>query len=101
MATTIIAIGDTITFRAEFRDTSNALVDPDGSAATFTVYNNETLAKVVNAQSATRVSTGVYTYDWLVPDGDGTVYVLEMKGLFSTKPQLKRKKAKAKFRPSS
>lgn len=98
MATTIIYIGDTITFTAVFKDTNLAAVDPDGNAATFTVYNNETLAQVTTA-AATRTSLGNYKYDWTVPDGEGVIYILEMKGLFSSKPQLKRLKAKAKFRP--
>ena len=33
MATTTVYVGDTITFKAEFKDISNVLVDPDASAA--------------------------------------------------------------------
>lgn len=98
MANTIVYVGDTITFQAEFRDVDNALVDPDQNAATFTAYNNETLSTVATA-SASRASQGVYQYEWTIPSGDGVIYVLEMKGNFSSKPQLKRLKVKAKFRP--
>ena len=98
MATTTVYVGDTITFKAEFKDISNVLVDPDSSAATFKVYNNETLAQVATG-AATRLSTGVYKYEWTVPSGDGIVYILEMSCNFSSLPQLKRIKVKAKFRP--
>jgi plastocyanin len=98
MATTTVYVGDTITFKAEFKDINNVLVDPDASAATFKVYNNETLAQVSSA-AATKLSTGVYKYEWTVPSGDGIIYILEMSGDFSSLPQLKRVKVKAKFRP--
>ena len=98
MATETIFIGDTITFRSEFLDSDGNPGDPDGSAATFTVYNFETLA-VVDTGAATRDSQGVYSYDWTVPEGDGVKYILEMKGDFNGLPQLERTRAKARFRP--
>lgn len=98
MATTTVYVGDTITFKAEFRDINNTLVDPDASAATFKVYNNETLAQLTSS-AATKVSAGIYKYEWTVPSGDGIIYILEMSGDFSSLPQLKRVKVKAKFRP--
>jgi hypothetical protein len=98
MATTTIYIGDTITFRSEFLNAAGEPGDPDGSAATFTVYNYETLS-VVDTGAATRESAGVYVYNWLVPEGDGVRYILEMKGDFDGLPQLERTRAKARFRP--
>lgn len=100
MAATVIYIGDTVKFRAEFRDENDALIDPDGSAATATIYNFETLATVTTG-AATRLSQGIYIFQWTVPAGDGVQYIFEMKGLFTALPELKRIRVKAKFRPSA
>jgi hypothetical protein len=97
MATTKVYIGDTVTIQAEFRDTNNALIDADSNAVTCTIYRSDDLSTVV-AASATRVSTGIYIYNWLVPNEE-IIFIAEMKGNFSTRPQLKRIKARAVFRP--
>lgn len=98
MATTTVLTSDTITLKATFTDTNNSALDPDGSVATFTVYLNDDLS-VVTTGTATKIATGIYSYDWLVPKDDGVGYILEMKGLFSTEPQLQRMRIKSKFRP--
>lgn len=98
MSAEIVRTGDTSTFQAAFKDPNQALIDPDSNDATFTVYYDET-GVLIASYTMTRVSQGVYTYDWLIPSDDGVTYIVEMKGLFSTKPQLQRMKVKAKFRP--
>lgn len=95
--TTIVYTGDTITVQVVFKDTSGSLIDPDSNLATFSAYNNDNLALAATA-TMSRVSSGVYEYNWLIPSAEIS-YILEMKGLFATKPQLKRLKVRAKFRP--
>lgn len=97
--TTIVATNDTIRVKAEFKDYAAALLDADSQAVTFTAFDAETLKSVATA-AATRQSLGVYYYDWLVPATEKG-YILEMKGNFSTKPQLKRMRVKAKFKPAA
>jgi hypothetical protein len=98
MTTTTVYTNDTVTFQAAFKDPNGVLVDPDGQISTFTVFKDDTAAQVATS-TMTRQSQGVYTYDWLIPAADGVVYIIELKGLFSTKPQLQRTKVRAKFRP--
>lgn len=96
MATTSVFTGDTIRVQATFTNESGTLVDADGQAVTFKVYNADTRA-VLTSAAATRSSTGIYFYDYTVPDTE-QAYFLEMSGLFATKTQLKRTKIKAKFK---
>lgn len=96
MTTSVFTL-DTIRLQGTFKDLSLVLTNADGGIVSFKAYDADTLA-VVATGSATQLSTGVYYYDWLVPATDGKSYFLELSGAFSTKPQLKRLKVKAKFK---
>ena len=96
-----IFTGDTVRVKAAFRDWApegqqGALIDPDGNAATATIYNSE--QKVLSTGAAIREGLGSYYYDWTAPSKEG-IYFVEFKGLFSTLPQLAREKYTVRFRP--
>jgi hypothetical protein len=100
MATQKVIIGDTFTAHVEFTDVDGVLTDADGTAVTFTAYSADGKS-TVDTGSATRISQGIYEFNWLVPGSSPAnqkTYILEMKGLFSTEPQLQRLKVKAVFR---
>jgi hypothetical protein len=96
MATETVLIGDTITLKATFTNSAGSVADPDTLFCVFTVYNEN--EQQIDTGVADRVSQGIYTYDWLVPNARDVVYFLEMKGLFSDDPQLSRMKIRAKFK---
>ena len=96
MATTTVYTGDTIRIKGTFKNSSNILTDADSNAVTFTIYNSET-KKVIFTGAATRLSQGVYYYDYTMPTTEMR-YIVELKGNFSSKVQLTRAVIKAKFR---
>lgn len=94
--------GDTTRVKAAFRDwapagSTGALIDPDNQTVTITVWDAEASRKIETG-TATRESTGSYYYDWVSPITEG-IYYFEFKGLFSTQPQIARKKFTVRFRP--
>jgi hypothetical protein len=96
MAITTVYTGDTIRIKGMFKNTSNSLIDADGNLVTFTVYSYETKRSLFTG-SATKLSTGIYYYDYEVPSSE-TKYIVELKGDFDGYPQLARSVIKAKFR---
>lgn len=96
MAITTVYTGDTIRIKGTFKNSSNTLVDADANIVTFTLYSYDT-KKVVDSGAASRLSTGVYYYDYTVPATEKK-YIVELKGEFSSYPQLARSVIKSKFR---
>jgi hypothetical protein len=96
MATTTVYTGDTIRIKGTFRNSSNQLIDADSNSVTFTVYSYDTKRSISSA-AATRLSQGVYYYDYTIPNKE-TKYIVELKGNFAALPQLTRAVIKAKFR---
>ena len=95
--TTSVFTDDTITLQAIFKDINGALIDPDNFEASLLVYRDDT-GDSVDTQQMTRSSAGTYTIDWLVPSEE-TAYIVEMRWYFSSSPQLKRLRIRARFRP--
>lgn len=101
MSVTKVFTGDTKTVRANFTNkvtedaASGPLIDSDDQTVSVTIYNSEEASIEVGA--ATRVSQGVYEYDWTAPSEPGSYWV-EFKGLFNTEPQLARRKFSVKFK---
>ena len=98
-----IFTGDTVRVKAAFRDwaptgSTGALIDPDGQAATITVYDSE--GNQLSTGNSIRESVGSYYYDWTSPVTEGVFY-FEFKGLFSLAPQIARQKFTVRFRPDS
>lgn len=98
-----IFTGDTVRIKATFRDwapegQTGALVDPDASEASVTIYDGD--LNVLTTGAAIRESLGVYYYDWTTPATEGN-YFFEFKGMFSLKPQLTRQKFTIKFKPTA
>lgn len=90
--------GDTIRMRATFKNELDALTDPDNDEIFVTVYNKANLAKLVDADLATKDAVGTYYYDYTFPESSVSVsYTIEFKGIFDLEPQLKRFNTKAKF----
>jgi hypothetical protein len=96
MAITTVYTGDTIRIKGTFKNSSNVLIDADANAVTFTVYSYET-KKILSTGNASRLSTGIFYYDYEVPSTE-TKYIVELKGDFDGYPQLARSVIKAKFR---
>jgi uncharacterized protein YfaS (alpha-2-macroglobulin family) len=103
MATTVETYytGDTVRFSATFRDypddpeaepETGDLLDP--SAVTVSIYDADFV--VIQTGTGNNESTGVYTYDFTMPDTPGPYYI-EWKGIVNTKPEIKRDKFKVKF----
>lgn len=79
-------------------DGSGSLVDPDGQATTFTVYNGSTLAEIATG-AATRESVGVYYYDYTVPAStESKSYVFEFSADFTSKPQVSRQRVIGRYK---
>lgn len=96
MAITTVYTGDTIRIKGTFKNSSNTLIDADANLVTFTVYSYETKKSLATA-AASRLSTGIYYYDYEVPNTERK-YIVELKGDFDGYPQLARSVIKAKFR---
>jgi hypothetical protein len=101
MSNTAIFTRDTKTVRATFTnkvsedaDEEGAIVDPDNQECLVKVYNAE--QRVIIEDSGTRVSEGVYEFNW-TPTQPGTYWV-EFKGFFNGDPQLSRRKFRVKFK---
>lgn len=96
--------GDTIRVRSTFTDRvpegdpAGPVVDPDSNTVTVTIYDSD--FQKIKTDTASRENTGIYFYDWIMPSVSG-IYYVEFKGLFSTYPELNRKKFTVKERPSS
>lgn len=93
--------GDTVRIKAAFRDwappgSTGNLIDPDGNNVTIVVYDSDAFVKDTGV--AVREGTGSYYYDWTAPNVEG-IYFFEFKGLFSSQPQIARKKFVVRFRP--
>jgi len=90
--------GDTVRVEVVFTDESDdTALDTDDTNAAVTIYNAETLQKLVDAAAATNNGVGIYFYDWTTPDRIAATYVAEFAGVFSGKTHIKRVKFKAKF----
>ncbi len=95
MTVNAVFTGDTVTFGVNFYTTDGILMDPDSDTGTFTVYRQDN-KRLIFTDDLERDSIGSYHYDWTIP-AEETHYIIEMEGTFSSKPQLKRVKIKAKF----
>lgn len=94
-----ILLGDTATFSVEVRDlTTGNLVDPDGNALTFAVYDpNRTR---ITSVAAVRDSVGKYHYDYTIPDnGKEGLWTAEFTGKISNVPFIYRQEFGVLFRP--
>jgi hypothetical protein len=96
MATTTVYTGDTIRIKGTFKNSSNVLTDADANIVTFKIYDFDT-KRLLFSDDATRISTGVYGYDYTVPSAEKK-YIVELKGEFAGFPQLSRAVIRAKFR---
>ena len=82
----MILIGDTIRLNASFYTFAGALADPD--VVTVKIYSY--IGKNVLATgTATKSSTGVYYYDYTVPDEKGDL-VYEFSGTLENLPSVGR-----------
>lgn len=102
--------GDTIRVKVTFRDWAvppavGAATDPDEVSVTIYTSDLATLATIENGNARiVNEAVGVYYYDWVLPQTDGT-YFIEFKGTYSDagtqEPCIIRKAVKAKFKPVS
>ena len=98
MAIESFPYGDTVRIEVTFTDESNnSALDTDDTEAAVTIYNAETMQRVVNGAAATNNGVGIYFYDWTTTAGTSATYVAEFAGVFSGKTHIKRVKFKAKF----
>ena len=102
MATLVYTAGDTVRFSVEFRDypndpegdpTTGPLLDPDEVSVLF--YNSDLVA-ITELAAGINETSGIYHYDYTMPDEPGTYYV-EWTGLVNSYPEIKREKFKVKF----
>lgn len=97
MTGTTIKIQGTFTHFAPVGSTGSTENPDDTGAVEVNIYNSDEV--IIDTGTATYSGTvGVFTYDWTVPDEEGGYYI-EFKGDFGGKPELNRKKYKAKFEP--
>lgn len=99
--TTTFFSGDTVRIKVTFKDSLNVLTDPDDNEAFFQSYNSDNVEEIfIESVAATRSSQGIYYYDYTLPDTEeeSIKIIVEMRGLFATKPQLERSSIKVKFK---
>lgn len=104
MTTTIYPTSDTIKLRASFRDYAvppalGSLIDPDTLEVNTYDANEVLLVHVPDGSGdIVRESVGKFTYEWVLPTADGTYYI-EFHGTVASKPIIRRKKVKIKWKP--
>lgn len=76
--------GNTRTIGATFTNSSGVATDPDGKAATLTVYFEDGTT-YLSGKTMTRDSTGVYSYLLSTSSSDSLgKYIIEISAVFST-----------------
>lgn len=72
-------IGDTVKLRVEFKTFAGVAVDP--ATITLKIYDyDKTLLTTVDITSTYKISTGVYEYNYTIPDGSYPAIVYEFSG---------------------
>lgn len=80
-------IGDTSRLYTSFYNYADALADPD--TVTVVIYSHEGQVELKTG-AATRESTGVYYYDYIIPAGVPSPLVYEFGGMLDGKPTVNR-----------
>jgi hypothetical protein len=82
-------IGSTIRLRAEFKTFDGNFVDP--SSITLKIYDSKKkqIGSNIPIGLEYRISTGIYEYDYIVPDGIGDLYY-EFSGIVYDSPVVGR-----------
>lgn len=79
-------IGNTVRVRAEFRGWDKALADPTDLALKFYARRRTQLGTAVAAGSLTKVSAGIYYYDYTIPDTASPEIIYEFSGTLQGMP---------------
>jgi hypothetical protein len=82
-------IGNTIKLRAEFKDYEGNLCDPDSVELRILDNMKRQLGDTMIVSTIYRVSTGIYEYPFVVPDGAGQL-TYEFRGTIEGNPAIGR-----------
>jgi hypothetical protein len=92
-----VLTGDTKLFRGEITAYDGVtLADPTGNIVTVKIYAGDT-NNLILTDTATRVSTGVYDYEYTFGDTERS-YLVEFSGTFDGYVHLGRTKVRARMR---
>jgi len=78
--------GDTVRLKAEFRDFDGNLISPDD--VKLTLYDEK--REVVAEYDLVPLSEGVYRYDYIIPENEGSLMYYEFRGLVHGFPTIGR-----------
>jgi len=88
--------GNTIRVQATFADFDGNATDPE--VIKFITYDNKyTKLSEITLSSANKVDTGIYYYDYTIPNNVGKSYYYEFYGEIGGNPTLNRREFSAKF----
>lgn len=73
-------IGDTIKLHVEFKSFANAYIDPNPITFKVFDYDEVQIGSTINITSSNKISTGIYEYDYIIPNGDSPFITVEFQG---------------------
>lgn len=83
-------IGNTIRLRASFYNFSDVLTDPTAITLKFYDQKRVQIGSDISITVANKVSTGIYEYDYTIPNTTSSAIVYEWRGLISGEVSLAR-----------
>ena len=86
-------IGDTIRLKATFYGFDEQLVDPETVTVTFYNALKEQIEDPVTLDASNKESTGIYFYDYVIPDGHKRIFY-EFCGIIDDLPSVERDEIK-------